>query len=75
MHLGFPTQLSATKTQSSPPSSGPPSTTFELNCGYHLRIFYEDIKWESYDYIISTGLDIANPFPPDLSGYVHGFIY
>ena len=21
------------------------------------------------------GLDLANPFPPDLSGYVHGFSY
>ena len=33
--------MSATETQSSPPSSGPPDTTFELDCGYHLRVFYE----------------------------------
>ena len=31
--------MSATKTQSSPASSGPPGTTFELNCGYYLLRF------------------------------------
>ena len=34
MHLSFPTQLSATETQSSPPSFGPCSTTFRLGCDY-----------------------------------------
>ena len=30
--------MSATETQSSPLNPGPPSTTFELDCGYHLRV-------------------------------------
>ena len=29
--------------QSTPPSSGSSGTTFELDCGYHLRVFYENI--------------------------------
>ena len=33
----------ASKSQCSPPSFGPPGTTFELDCGYHLHIFYENI--------------------------------
>ena len=46
---------STTETQSSPLSSGPPGTTFELDCGYHLRICFEDIEWESHDCMLSTG--------------------
>ena len=56
MHLGFPTWLSGTKTQSSLLSSGLPGTTFELDCSYHLRIFFEDIEWKSHDCMLSTGL-------------------
>ena len=48
MHPVFPTRLSVTETQSPPPSFGPPGTTFELDCGYHLRVFYEGIH-ESHD--------------------------
>ena len=33
--------MSATKTQSSSASSGFPGTTFEPDCGYYLRVFYE----------------------------------
>ena len=39
-----PTRLSATEVQFSPPSSGPPGTTFELDCSYHLRAFYENLN-------------------------------
>ena len=42
MHPGFQTRLLATGTQSSPPSPGPPGTTFELDCGYHLRVSCRD---------------------------------
>ena len=34
----------ATETQFLPPSSGPPGTTFELDCGYHLRTSCKDIN-------------------------------
>ena len=33
----------ATETQSSSPGSGPSSIIFELDCGYHLYFFYENI--------------------------------
>ena len=47
---------SATETQSLPPSSGAPGIIFELDCGYYLRIFYENIKWEYHNCMLSTGL-------------------
>ena len=71
--------MSATKTQSSPPSFGPPGTIFELDCNYYLCVFYENINWESHDCMQKEpsvlACDIANPFPPYLWGYVHGFGY
>ena len=35
---------SATETWSSPSNSGSPGTTFELDCDYHLCVFYENIQ-------------------------------
>ena len=55
MYPGFPTRSLATETQSSPPSPGPPGTTFELDCGYHLCVFYESI-YESHKRTFSAGL-------------------
>ena len=50
-------------------SLGPLGTTFKPNCGYHLRIFYENIQ-ESHDCMqkepSTLAFDIANPIPPDL---------
>ena len=40
-HPDFPTR--STETQSPPLSLGPPDTTFELDCRYHLRVNYENI--------------------------------
>ena len=61
--------MSATKTRSSPANYGPPGTTFELDCGYHLRVFYKNIQ-KSHDCMqkepLALACDIANPFPPDL---------
>ena len=69
---------SSTKTQSSPPSSGSSGTTREFDCDYHLRVFYENIQ-ESHDCMqrepSALACEIANPFPPDLWGYVHRFSY
>ena len=76
---------SATETQSSLPSSGPPGTTSKFNCGYRQRVSSKKILAPVQDSTrnlmtacrknLPHGLDIANPFPPDLSGYVHGFSY
>ena len=56
-----------------------PDTTFKLDCGYHLRVIYENINEESHDCMekepSALACDIANPFPPDLWGCVHGFSY
>ena len=62
MHPDFPTWSSATETQSSPPSPSPPGTTSAVTT-------YASSK------LIALACDIANPFPPDLWGYVHGFSY
>ena len=42
MHPAFPTQSSATKTQSLPPSFGSSSITFEFDCGYYPRAAYQE---------------------------------
>ena len=44
MHPSFPTWLSATETQSLPPSSSARGTTFKLDCDYHPYVFYKNIK-------------------------------
>ena len=58
-------QLPATKTQSPPPSLDPPGIAFELDCGYHLRVSYNDINPRP-DYLHNK--QYINPFPPG-----HGF--
>ena len=48
MHPGFPIRLSATKTQSPPPSSGSFGTTSDFNCSCHPHVTYkEDIGLRS----------------------------
>ena len=44
-------------------------TPLELDCNYHSRVFYEE------DIDPRSKSNIANPFPPDHWGYVHGFGY
>ena len=78
MHPGSPIRLATTKTYSLPPSSGSSGTTFEFNCGYRPHVFYETSNrnlMTTCKKNLPHGLDIANRFPPDLWGYVHGFSY
>ena len=42
--------ISATKTQSSPSSSGPSGTIFKLDCGYHLCASCKDINLHADEY-------------------------
>ena len=42
-HPASPTQLPATELSLHLQVLIPPGTTFELNCGYHLRVFNENI--------------------------------
>ena len=46
-----------------------PGTTFKLDCGYHLCVFYDNIQ-KSHDRMqkepSALACDIANHFPPDL---------
>ena len=74
MHPGFPTRLSATETQSSPPSSGSPGTTFAVTTRASSTRTSNKNLMTAAEKTFSTGLT-ANPFPPDLWGYVHGFGY
>ena len=71
--------MSATKTQSSPTNSGFPGTTFVPDRGYYLRMIYERDHQFRMDCMqkepSAQACDIANSFPPDLQGYMHGFSY
>ena len=84
MHPGFPTRLSAIETQSSPSSFGPCGTTFRLGYSYTplsstaITTYASSRKYQlgSHDCIqkepLALACNIANPFPLDLWGYVHG---
>ena len=90
MHPGFPTWLSAIKTHSSTLSSGARGTTFRLSCDYTPSISSHASPTRKTSSFVPDpsrnqvttcrknllhGLDMANLFPPDLWGYVHGFSY
>ena len=75
------------ETRSLPPSSGSPGTTFRLGCDYTpssstvLTTHTSSMKILNGNLMITChknlphGLDLANPFPPDLWGYAYGFNY
>ena len=76
-----------TETQSSPPSSGARGITFKLGYGYTplistaITIYVFLMRTSNRNLMTAChknlphGLNIANPFPPDLWGYVHRFSY
>ena len=75
-----PDSMSVTKIQSLPPSPGPPGTTFRLGYGYTPLSLTAVTTYASPTKIsipvqITYKLYMADPFPPDFWGYVHGFGY